>query len=137
MPRNFPNIPLCFFQHNEIFLTLKCFESCMYASTRATILREIKLEWSRDFPNLPLSPLNILKYFLMMKISRNLHIHIYLRTFVLGAKYNEKSFEKGPETFWSLLYVNSNTIKSIDDENIFKVICMGISPRRILILCLS
>ena len=69
-----------------------------------------------------------------MKIYRNLHIHIYLKTFVLGAKYNEKSFEKGPGTLPSLLYVTSNTIKSIDDENIFKIIYMGISPTGILCL---
>ena len=31
--RDYTKLPLYFFKHNEIFLTMKCFESCMYAST--------------------------------------------------------------------------------------------------------
>ena len=109
-PRNYPNIPLCFFNTMKYFwrwnvLKVVCTHPLEHSCPRATILREIKSEWSRDFLNLPLSSLNTMKYFVMMKISRNLHIHIYLRTFVLGAKYNEKSFEKGPGTLRSLLYV--------------------------------
>ena len=50
-----------------------------------------------------------------------LYVRIYLRPVVLGAKYNEKSFEKGPETLRSLCYliltVVSTTVALCDNHN--------------------
>ena len=37
-------------------------------------------------------------------LSRNLYIRIYSKPVVIGVKFNEESFKKGPETLQSFLY---------------------------------